>query len=79
MTFISYAQNFEDIRLWRALKFFENGFYIDVGANDPTHDSVTKAFYDRGWSGINVEPMQNFHDTLCEPTTRVTSIFLHPK
>lgn len=57
MTFISYAQNFEDVRLWRALKQFEHGFYIDVGANDPSHDSVTKAFYDHGWHGINVEPM----------------------
>ncbi|WP_426201921.1 FkbM family methyltransferase [Pseudomonas sp. TWP3-1] len=74
MTFISYAQNFEDIRLWRALKFFENGFYIDVGANDPLHDSVTKAFYDRGWSGINVEPMQNFHDALRQQRPRDTTL-----
>lgn len=58
MTFISYAQNFEDVRLWRVLKQFEHGFYIDVGANDPRHHSVTKAFYDHGWQGINVEPMQ---------------------
>lgn len=56
MTFTSYAQNFEDILLWRALKHIDNGFYIDVGANDPTIDSVTKAFYDIGWRGINVEP-----------------------
>ncbi|WP_095052718.1 FkbM family methyltransferase [Pseudomonas sp. Irchel s3b2] len=66
MTFISYAQNFEDIRLWRALKYVENGFYIDIGANDPTQDSVTKAFYDHGWSGINVEPMSNYYDALCQ-------------
>ena len=66
MTFISYAQNFEDIRLWRALKNVENGFYIDIGANDPTQDSVTKAFYDRGWTGINVEPMPNYYDALCQ-------------
>ena len=66
MTFISYAQNFEDIRLWRALKFFENGFYIDVGANDPVSDSVTKAFYDRGWTGVNVEPVQDFYDKLSQ-------------
>lgn len=66
MTFISYAQNFEDIRLWRALKTVENGFYIDVGANDPTHDSVTKAFYDHGWTGINVEPMPNYYEALCQ-------------
>ncbi|WP_460143752.1 FkbM family methyltransferase [Pseudomonas sp. S2_A02] len=69
MTFISYAQNFEDIRLWRALKYVENGFYIDIGANDPTQDSVTKAFYDRGWTGINVEPMPNYYDALCHQRT----------
>lgn len=57
MTFISYAQNFEDVMLWRALRHIEKGFYIDVGANDPSIDSVTKAFYERGWSGINVEPL----------------------
>jgi FkbM family methyltransferase len=32
------------------------GFYVDIGAYHPVDDSVTKAFYDRGWSGINVEP-----------------------
>ena len=43
--------------LWRALKSVERGFYVDVGANDPSIDSVTKAFYERGWSGINIEPL----------------------
>ena len=57
MSFISYAQNFEDVMLWRALGNIEKGFYIDVGANDPVIDSVTKAFYDVGWSGINIEPL----------------------
>jgi len=57
MTFISYAQNFEDVMLWRALKRVEHGFYVDVGANDPDLHSVTKAFYERGWRGINVEPV----------------------
>lgn len=64
MPFISYAQNFEDIMLWRALKHVSNGFYIDVGANDPTLDSITRAFYDRGWHGINIEPMQQYQDRL---------------
>lgn len=54
--FISYAQNGEDILLWRALKQVEGGFYLDVGANDPIEHSVTKGFYDKGWTGINVEP-----------------------
>lgn len=74
MTFISYAQNFEDIRLWRALKTVENGFYIDVGANHPTHDSVTKAFYDRGWTGINVEPMPNYYEALCQERAKDTNL-----
>jgi len=56
MTFISYAQNFEDVMLWRALKHVQAGFYIDVGAGHPDDYSVTRAFYDRGWQGINVEP-----------------------
>lgn len=70
VTFISYAQNFEDIRLWRILKTVKNGFYIDIGANDPVRDSVTKAFYDNGWSGINVEPMPNYFELLCEQRPR---------
>lgn len=70
MTFISYAQNFEDIRLWRVLKTIKNGFYIDIGANDPVRDSVTKAFYDNGWNGINVEPMPAYFESLCEQRPR---------
>jgi FkbM family methyltransferase len=57
MRFISYAQNNEDVLLWRALGHVRDGFYIDVGANDPVEHSVTKAFYDAGWRGINIEPL----------------------
>jgi FkbM family methyltransferase len=64
MSFISYAQNFEDVMLWRALKHIDQGFYIDVGANDPDQDSVTKAFYERGWRGINVEPVPQWFERL---------------
>ncbi|WP_236238064.1 FkbM family methyltransferase [Pseudomonas faucium] len=66
MRFVSYAQNYEDVMLWRALKNVQSGFYIDVGANDPVVDSVTKAFYDRGWKGINIEPLQAHYDALVE-------------
>ena len=55
--FTSYAQNYEDVLLWRTLGHIKNGFYIDVGANDPEDHSVTKAFYQRGWYGINIEPL----------------------
>lgn len=70
MTFISYAQNFEDVMLWRALKHIENGFYIDVGAWSPDIDSVTRAFYERGWRGINVEPNPDAHTQLLARRTR---------
>ena len=55
----SYAQEFEDLFLFSMLSTVDKGFYIDVGANDPTADSVTKFFYDRGWHGINIEPLKN--------------------
>ncbi|MBD8595458.1 FkbM family methyltransferase [Pseudomonas sp. CFBP 8758] len=66
MKFLSYAQNFEDLMLWRALgEKVSNGFYIDVGANDPVVDSITKYFYDNGWRGINVEPLEKHWTDLC--------------
>jgi FkbM family methyltransferase len=55
--FLTYAKNFEDVMLWRALKRIEGGFYVDIGANHPVVDSVSKAFYDRGWRGIHIEPV----------------------
>ncbi|CUH95086.1 hypothetical protein P22_1155 [Propionispora sp. 2/2-37] len=70
MAFISYAQNLEDVMLWRVFSGLEKGFYIDVGANDPVIDSVTKAFYDRGWRGVNIEPLQSYYQRLCQERTR---------
>jgi FkbM family methyltransferase len=65
MPMISYAQNLEDVLLRRVFSHAEDGFYIDVGANDPVHDSVTKHFYDRGWRGINIEPQRGPYTRLC--------------
>lgn len=64
--FVSYAQNFEDVMLWRALKGVENGFYIDIGAQDPVSDSVSKAFHDLGWRGVHVEPTADYAQRLRE-------------
>jgi hypothetical protein len=66
MQTISYAQNNEDIILWRALKSVKNGFYIDVGANHPINDSITKLFYENGWRGINIEPVKDMFEKLKE-------------
>ncbi|WP_159006116.1 FkbM family methyltransferase [Bradyrhizobium sp. S69] len=54
---VSYAQNFEDVILWRALKHVAQGFYVDIGAQDPVIDSVSLAFYEKGWRGVHVEPV----------------------
>jgi FkbM family methyltransferase len=64
MIFVSYAQNQEDVMLYRALRDVKQGFYIDVGAQDPAINSVTKAFYDRGWNGINVDPSKEYFQKL---------------
>ena len=58
--FISFAQNGEDVVLHRALGGVERGVYIEVGANHPTDDSVSRSFYNRGWRGIAVEPNPAF-------------------
>jgi len=46
------------------------GFYVDVGANDPTIDSVTKFFYERGWHGINLEPIPSVYKRIEESRPR---------
>lgn len=70
MRFESYAQFLEDMVLYCALKDVDKGFYIDVGANDPTNLSVTKFFYDRGWRGINIEPLPDKCALLAEMRPR---------
>jgi FkbM family methyltransferase len=67
---ISYAQNFEDVILRRVFRDRKDGFYIDIGAMDPVVDSVTKFFYDQGWSGINVEPNDWFYGKLQQERPR---------
>jgi len=54
---ISYAQNAEDIRVWRAFRSLEVGSlrYVDVGANEPRHLSITASLYDLGWRGLLIE------------------------
>ena len=68
--FISYAQNFEDVILNRLFARQKSGFYIDLGAHHPYYDSVTKAFYDRGWHGINIEPVKEYYELLQQQRER---------
>jgi FkbM family methyltransferase len=62
--FTSYSQFLEDLILFSVFYDIENGFYIDIGANDPNAISVTKNFYLRGWYGINIEPLPDKYQAL---------------
>jgi FkbM family methyltransferase len=57
--------------------FFENvgeGYFVEVGANDPVHSSQTWHLEQRGWRGILIEPIAE----LCENlrSSRVGSIIV---
>jgi FkbM family methyltransferase len=57
MELISYAHNYEDIRLWLAFRDVREGRYLDIGAHDSVQNSISHLFYDRGWRGFHVEPV----------------------
>ena len=59
-----YSQYFEDYILSIVFSDTKNGTYIDVGANNPDINSVTKHFYLKGWRGINIEPIESLHKQL---------------
>lgn len=52
----------------------KKGFYVDVGANNPDIDSVTKFFYERGWHGINIEPINSLYKELVKRRGRDINI-----
>jgi len=79
---LSYAQNMEDYHLDRALAGAGQGRYIDIGGGHPVAGSVSFWFYQRGWSGIVVEPQPELaalhrrlrpRDTLVEAVIGATS------
>lgn len=53
---ISYAQNGEDVRAWRALRDVDSPFYVEVGASHPLDHSLTAALSAEGWRGVLIEP-----------------------
>jgi len=53
---LSYTQNLEDYHLSLAFAGQSTGTYIDIGGGHPVADNVSFWFYERGWSGVVVEP-----------------------
>ncbi len=62
---LSFSQEGEDRILHGIFAGKATGFYVDVGAHHPYRFSNTWMFYQRGWSGINIDPapgvMRDFH------------------
>lgn len=52
---ISFSQSGEDLICSSWLQN-NRGFYVDVGCNHPIRLNNTFHFYQRGWSGINIDP-----------------------
>jgi len=59
-SFTSYSLNYEDVILHRLFPQRRYGFYVDVGAGHPRFENDLYALYERGWTGINVEPNEGF-------------------
>jgi FkbM family methyltransferase len=72
----SYSQRGEDLLIDRALGRPAAGFYVDVGANDPRKLSNTKRFYDRGWTGCNIEPDPRRHEAFATSRPRDVNLQL---
>lgn len=66
----SYSHRREDLLIDALLNCKPIGTYVDIGANDPTVINNTKRFYDRGWSGINVEPNPHKYKLLVQERER---------
>jgi FkbM family methyltransferase len=67
---VYYSQNREDLILESFFPGVEKGFYVDVGASDPDKYSVTKLFYEKGWNGINAEPIKHHYKALKQKRPR---------
>ena len=58
----AYAQEGEDLILYRIFEQTPPGFYVDIGAHHPCCFSSTYLFYQRGWRGINIDAMPGSMD-----------------
>lgn len=64
------GQYLEDYILSLVFADKKQGFYVDVGAAHPKSGSVTYFFYNKGWRGINIEPIKDLYDKLAHDRPR---------
>ena len=54
----------QDRAVWQFFGQKSQGFFIEVGANDPFGGSQTWLLEQNGWKGILIEPQQQFSQRL---------------
>lgn len=69
--YISNAQNFEDIYLFRAYRYITNfgteifeARIVDIGAWEPVADNVSAFFIELGWFANLIEPQPGYYEKL---------------
>lgn len=55
MTFQSVAQAGQDQWVWEMTEHKRDGFYLDIGCNDPIFHSNTYALEQMGWTGLLID------------------------
>lgn len=51
------SENSEKVQVWEFFGFAEEGYFVEVGANDPKSLSQTWFLERMGWQGVLVEPL----------------------
>ncbi len=63
-TDMSYSYTYLEDAQYRAIVFnlceVRDGVYVDVGPQHPGTQSLTSPLYERGWQGINIEPVAQY-------------------
>ena len=68
------APNFEECRLiLEAFDCAREGFYIEVGANDPRQNSLTYILERMGWTGMLIDPLSACYQKLLRDRPRSQS------
>lgn len=61
-----YSQDGQDSFLETYIfKGYTDGFFVDVGAHDGRTINNTLHFEEKGWKGINIEPIKEVYEKLC--------------
>jgi hypothetical protein len=62
----NFSQSYQDMFILSTLKGKRNGSYLEIGSQDPHHNSNTALLEEFGWSGVSIEIVKESVDTFNE-------------